>query len=130
MRWDDMKGDARRRFCEHCQLHVQNLSAMSNREAAAVVMRSERERVCVSYVARSDGTMVTRTDFLRERLTAPFQRVFSWLLAAVAPLALGACSTPAETRQPAAGGIGPRYHSSETGKPAKEQHRQVIVGGI
>jgi hypothetical protein len=29
--WDEMRGDDRCRFCQHCQLNVYNLSAMTHR---------------------------------------------------------------------------------------------------
>lgn len=31
-KWDELDGDAKRRFCSECQLHVHNLSEMSARE--------------------------------------------------------------------------------------------------
>jgi hypothetical protein len=56
--WEEMQGDDRSRFCDHCRLHVYNLSAMSPDEAAALVHEQEG-RLCVRYYARNDGTMLT-----------------------------------------------------------------------
>ena len=53
--WDEMEGDARVRFCTQCKLHVHNLSAMTEAEAAAFLAMRDR-RVCVSYQRREDGT--------------------------------------------------------------------------
>ncbi|MEP6810259.1 MAG: hypothetical protein ABI992_08460, partial [Chthoniobacterales bacterium] len=92
-RWAEMQGDASTRFCEECQLHVQNLSVMSERRAADILRRSHSEHVCVTYTRRVDGSMVTRADLRRERVTTPFRRAVSWCLAALAPLAVGACTT-------------------------------------
>src|SRR5881394_4255743 len=39
-RWDDMSGDAKQRFCDHCQLHVHNLSAMSTGEREQFIAAS------------------------------------------------------------------------------------------
>src|SRR5215210_3140703 len=46
--WEQMQGDERSRFCDHCQLHVYNLSAMSAPDAAALVQEKEG-RLCVRY---------------------------------------------------------------------------------
>src|SRR5262245_20357560 len=56
--WEEMRGDDRSRFCDQCQLHVYNLSAMSAPEAAALVQQKEG-RLCVRYYTRPDGTMLT-----------------------------------------------------------------------
>jgi hypothetical protein len=57
-RWSEMKGDDRARFCDQCHLTVYNLSAMSASEAVELV--TEREgRVCVRFLRRRDGMMVT-----------------------------------------------------------------------
>jgi hypothetical protein len=58
VRWSSMKGDARVRFCDKCQLHVYNLSAMSAEVAADFVTQREG-RVCVRFFRRRDGTMLT-----------------------------------------------------------------------
>jgi len=52
MRWEDLAGDERRRFCEHCQLSVHDLSALPRAEAAALLAEGARsaERLCVTYV--------------------------------------------------------------------------------
>ena len=53
-----MKGDDRVRFCGHCSMHVYNLSAMGRSEAERLV--SEREgRLCVQFIRRADGTVIT-----------------------------------------------------------------------
>ena len=57
--WEQMQGDERSRFCDECQLHVYNLSAMSAPDAAALVQEKEG-RLCVRYYARPDGTMLVQ----------------------------------------------------------------------
>lgn len=59
MRWDDMQGDARARFCASCRLHVYDLSEMSRKEAERLVFKTEG-RVCVRFFRRDDGTILTR----------------------------------------------------------------------
>jgi len=60
--WDQMTGDARRRFCDSCSLHVYNLSDMTADEAEGFVREAEGlpERTCVRFYARADGTVITK----------------------------------------------------------------------
>ncbi|HZZ79648.1 MAG TPA: hypothetical protein VFE62_14100 [Gemmataceae bacterium] len=56
--WNDMIGDERTRFCEHCSQHVYNLSEMTRKEAEALVLEREG-KMCVRFYRRFDGTMLT-----------------------------------------------------------------------
>jgi hypothetical protein len=57
--WDEMRGDERVRFCQHCRLNVYNLSAMEPEDAEALV-REKEGRLCVRYYARPDGKMLAK----------------------------------------------------------------------
>jgi hypothetical protein len=57
--WDEMHGDERMRFCDSCNLHVYNISAMSRREAEALISRTEG-RICGRFYRRADGTILTK----------------------------------------------------------------------
>ncbi|HXT63901.1 MAG TPA: ankyrin repeat domain-containing protein [Pyrinomonadaceae bacterium] len=57
--WDSMIGNDRVRFCEHCNLHVTNVSALTRQEAVRLVAKSEG-RLCLRFVKRSDGSVITR----------------------------------------------------------------------
>ena len=57
--WDEMFGDARKRFCGDCKLNVYNLSDMTRRDAENLLIASEG-RLCVRYYRRPDGTVLTR----------------------------------------------------------------------
>ena len=57
--WDEMEGDDCVRSCDHCRLHVFNLSAMSQREAENLIARTEG-RLCARFYQRSDGTVITK----------------------------------------------------------------------
>jgi hypothetical protein len=95
--WNEMSGDAKRRFCEHCQLHVHNLSAMSERERGEFVAESGG-KACIAYELRGDGSMVTPSRW--SWLFAPlrrFQQAGTALLAACLPMAFSACSTTRKT---------------------------------
>ena len=95
--WDDMTGDAKRRFCEHCQLHVHNLSAMSPGERGEFVAET-RGHACITYELRPDGTMVThsRWDWMLRPL-----RALAALLAAMLPFAFSSCANSGATRRTA-----------------------------
>jgi len=57
--WDGMQGNERVRHCGECRLNVYDLSAMSRREAEALV-RGAEGRLCVRYFRRPDGTVITK----------------------------------------------------------------------
>ena len=57
--WDSMKGNDRVRFCEHCSLRVQDVSAMTPAQALALV-RGSQGRLCLRLHRRADGSIVTR----------------------------------------------------------------------
>jgi hypothetical protein len=74
LRWEDMAGDDRTRFCGKCQQHVYNVESLTPDEVRALVQQREG-RVCVRLRRRSDGTMITRDCWYvvrraRERLAA------------------------------------------------------------
>src|SRR4051812_44975380 len=58
MPWDEMRGNDRARFCEKCQLHVHNLSAMTSNDAAALV-DGRTDRMCVAYMPTAQGAPIT-----------------------------------------------------------------------
>jgi hypothetical protein len=57
--WDSMVGNDQVRFCEHCNLHVNNLSSMTRLDAMRLVARS-KGRLCVRYIQRLDGGVLTK----------------------------------------------------------------------
>ncbi len=73
--WAAMSGDDRRRFCAQCQLHVYNLSAMTQLEAEALLANA-KGRVCTRFFRRGDGTVMTRDCpiGLRQRLKRTWAR--------------------------------------------------------
>src|SRR3954464_13512190 len=56
--WNEMTGDRRGRFCQHCQKTVHNLSAMSRDEAEGLVCPAAGS-LCVRYAVAGDGTVIT-----------------------------------------------------------------------
>lgn len=58
--WDQMKGNDSVRFCGMCSLNVYNISAMTDKEAEAILARgASGERVCARLYRRPDGTVMT-----------------------------------------------------------------------
>ena len=57
--WDSMIGNNRVRFCKHCNLHVTNLSGITQPEALRLVAQSEG-RLCLRFERRDDGSVITR----------------------------------------------------------------------
>jgi hypothetical protein len=88
--WNDMQGDDKRRFCEHCQLHVHNLSAMAERERDALIEQSGGH-LCIAYLERADGTMVTPSRWRRwQKQFVPLKWAAS-LAAALLPFWFSGC---------------------------------------
>lgn len=61
--WDEMTGNERVRFCSHCSFEVNNLSAMTRKQAMKLV-RESSGRICVRYVQNP----VDKTPVFAERL--------------------------------------------------------------
>lgn len=57
--WDSMIGNDQVRFCEHCNLHVTDLSALTRSQAMRLVARSQG-RLCVRFIQRPDGGVLTK----------------------------------------------------------------------
>ena len=121
-RWEDLSGDSKRRFCEQCQLHVHNLSAMTADEREHFVGESGG-RQCISYELRPDGSMVTPSRWTW--LLQPLNRI-QWavvtLLAAVLPFLFSACAIRRTLGKP-----GPSCGASSRGVTDDRQH-QVVLG--
>ena len=62
--WNEMVGNDEVRFCSHCSKHVHNLSAMTRREAEALVLKSNGN-LCIRYLRRpEDQQIVTLPDWM------------------------------------------------------------------
>lgn len=65
MRWEEMRGDDKRRHCEQCNLHVHNFAAMTGEEINGLLEQhfnadgSKKERLCAMIYRRADGTILT-----------------------------------------------------------------------
>lgn len=89
--WEKMRGNDKRRFCEHCQKYVHNISAMSEAERE-VLARPENMRECVFYSRRADGEVADLRFLARLRRWFPFLRLVGWsALVALIPTVLSGC---------------------------------------
>jgi len=57
--WEQMTGDNRVRFCDHCRLNVYNISELSPIEAETLIASTEG-RLCARLFRRADGTVLTK----------------------------------------------------------------------
>lgn len=57
--WDAMRGTNQVRFCNQCQLNVYNISAMTRKQAEALIANTEG-RLCTRLYRRADGTIITQ----------------------------------------------------------------------
>jgi hypothetical protein len=62
--WDAMSGGDQRRFCDLCNKHVHNLSAMTAKKAETL-LSDNTGNLCVRYERDADGTIKTRPRFYR-----------------------------------------------------------------
>lgn len=90
--WEQMNGDNRIRFCEHCQLNVYNLSELNRREAETLIA-SKEGRICARLYRRADGTVLTKDcpvglRALRMRVSKRAAAVFA-AIASISSLAFG-----------------------------------------
>ncbi|HVO31610.1 MAG TPA: hypothetical protein VMV18_12775 [bacterium] len=94
MKWEDMTGDARVRFCDKCALHVYNFASMTRPEVTALIERTEG-RLCARLYRRTDGTVITSDcpvayDRLKFRVGVMVASFFSFATVALgAVLAVG-----------------------------------------
>src|SRR6478752_7467662 len=63
--WDEMTGNDRVRFCSHCAKDVNNISAMTRKEAARLARKSGG-RLCIRY--RTDPK--THSPIFAEKISA------------------------------------------------------------
>ncbi len=141
-RWEDMKGDEARRFCDSCGLFVHNLSAMTQEQADAFVTQAAAEqgkkRTCIRMYTRADGTVISRdcpvgVARLRDRAWIVTRRVLAaCVLAGVSLLAWRKAEAVAKQGWPDATqtrGVMPfSWISQKLGSNAPAPGNSVIMG--
>lgn len=58
-RWERMRGDARSRTCDRCELRVYNLVEFSREEIQDLIFKTDG-RLCARIYRRRDGRIMTR----------------------------------------------------------------------
>ena len=100
--WDSMIGNDRVRCCEHCDLHVTNLSALTKQEAMRLVARSEG-RLCVRFVRRIDGSVLSKQMPQKlHRISRRVSRLAAGAFSATLSLSSAAAQTTNSQSRPAA----------------------------
>jgi hypothetical protein len=71
--WDRMRPEpgGRRRWCDHCERQVHDLSRMGEQAARALLREHAGRRVCITYIEDEDGEVV----FAPEPNIVPLQRL-------------------------------------------------------
>lgn len=90
--WDSMIGTDQVRFCAHCQLQVNDLSAMNRHEAERLVARSQG-RLCVRYIQRPDGRVLTQVPQTLHRIGRRVSRIAAGVFTATLSLSTAAAQT-------------------------------------
>src|SRR5215472_8929716 len=98
--WDSMAGNDRVRFCSHCSLHVQDISAMTSQRALKLALDS-RGRLCVRYVSDDDSNPLTNLSRKARRLGRRTSQLAAGAFSAALTMATaaaqsGAVHTPAQ----------------------------------
>lgn len=108
--WDAMTGDARKRFCGQCRLHVYDVSALT-REEATTLIRSSEGRVCLRLHRRADGRVVTK-DCGRVRLALErrLRRIRTAAAALLAAVGFAGCARRDDATPASAGTTPPAGH--------------------
>jgi len=86
--WDDMVGDDRSRFCDHCRLNVYNLASMTQSEIERLIL-SKEGRLCARLYQRRDGTVLVRDCPIG---LAALRRRRVWMIGKIAAGVALACS--------------------------------------
>ncbi len=97
--WEGMQGDEKRRFCEHCQLHVHNLSAMTPKEQVAV-LEEPGDRKCITYTAPANAKPVDPNTWLTLQTATGWRRAIAAMLAAGFSMFAASCQTQRTTGAP------------------------------
>lgn len=87
-----MRPEGAQRFCDRCDKHVHDLSALTESEAQAVLAKRDGARVCVRYLVDVEGAVVFREPAPIVPVSALRRRPQPIVRAAAMALALAACT--------------------------------------
>lgn len=133
--WDEMIGNHQVRFCEHCSLHVTNLSGMTRSEAMRFVARS-KGRMCVRIIHNADGGLLTTGAEKLHVIGRRVSRIAAGAFTAALSIANAAAQTPTQTSpltQPISSGvqlIPPREVGAKISGTVTDPNGAVIAGAV
>jgi hypothetical protein len=128
MRWSELRGGARRRYCDYCHKDVHNLSALTESQARELLTRREGE-LCCRYVRDEAGAPITRDRPIKLLLAK-----MAALVAVIAPF-LSGCTTTGKARAPVGQTPAPTAqpapeHMGTPMTPTPEQAPREGTGGV
>jgi ankyrin repeat protein len=88
--WDQMIGSSRVRFCEHCQLSVNDLSSLTPKRVRRLIAKS-KGRLCVRYVSdRSGNPLLAQAAGKLKQINRRVSRIAAGMFTATLSLTNGA----------------------------------------
>lgn len=99
--WASMSGNDQVRFCEHCSLHVTNLSNMTRYEAMLLVARSQG-RLCVRFLEAPGGRILTKAPDKVYRIGRRVSRIAAGAFTAALSLSTAAAQSASRSQLDAA----------------------------
>ena len=99
--WESMKGNDQVRFCDHCNLHVTDLSALTRPKAMRLVEQS-RGRLCVRYTQTASGEILTRESQKLHQLGRRVSRLAAGAFTAAISISSATGQTSSRITQPVA----------------------------
>ncbi|HKP35774.1 MAG TPA: ankyrin repeat domain-containing protein [Pyrinomonadaceae bacterium] len=128
--WDAMTGNDQVRFCEHCNLHVNDLSSLTRAKALQLVEQSQG-RLCVRFIQKPNGGMLSRKMpeklyRIRRRVSRLAASAFTATISISTAMAQNQTSTGLEERNAAVELIRTEHES----QPLIDEFRSSVMGVI
>jgi hypothetical protein len=130
--WEQMTGNARVRFCDHCQLNVYNISELGRAEAETLIASTEG-RICARLYRRADGSVLTKDcpvglRALRLRVSKRAAAVFAAIVS-LAGAAFGQQASGQASNQEAKTGCTPQVKIART-SAASDPKARIVSGTV
>lgn len=117
--WDSMTGNDQVRFCEHCNLTVQDLSQLTRKRALRLV-RASKGRFCIRYQSRPDGSLLTRSAPQKlYRISRRGSRIAAGAFSATLSLSSASAHT---------GNVGSNLNHSSVAAVSQDPARRLYIG--
>ena len=102
VKWEQMEGDDRQRYCHQCKLNVYNFAELPESDAERLIRETEG-RLCGLLYRRADGTIITKDcpvglAAIRRRMRRIVARVAAALFFVLGGFALARADLPRSSR--------------------------------